>query len=1128
MKRLLIFFVVLMLAANNQGIIAQQLKTVGLPAIHNFMPKEYGASDQNWAIVQDKRGIIYVANNAGLLQYDGTVWTLIEMPNKSCVRSLCMDGAGKIFVGAVNEFGYLSTNSVGNIKFNSLMHLIPENERNINDVWDIHSIAKKIIFRTTAKLIILENGRIKIIKPYESFHKSFKIGDKIYLRDVGKGIAVFDGNLYKLIKGSEIFANEKIYAMWAYDSNKLLIRVHNQNFFLYDGSSFTKFKMSSDDILNSAFVYCSLKINDNILAIGSILGGLYFIDKSGNLVLKIDKSSGLTSNQIHAVFLDNSHNLWLANDHGISQIEINSPLSYFDERSKLDARSVSIYYSNNKLLVGGFPFLYSNSQFKNLKSEFVKVEKSFQVMEIFPFDNKLFFAQSIDQGFLDEHNKYNSISKIKQAWNFASISHRPNYLIMGAVDGLYYFFKKSNKWIFQGRIKGFDLACNYVKTDSLSNIWIEVLNKGIFRLQLNENGDSITEKKLLLEYAFTFQGLYNLDNQIIATANDKFWKYNYKTKIFEDYLAFNKLFPNTKNIFILGKNKTGDIYFRDKISIGKLIKKKNNQGYFVYRSPFLILEKLSDDYPVIELDESNVFIGRDKGFVHYQPNYKKDYSLPFNILIRKVQVLPSDSVIFGGNFPFSNDTISTAQPKNRISSLSYSNNSFRFLYSATFYESPEKTEYQYQLVGYDNNWSVWTKEHKKEYTNLNEGKYAFKVKAKNVYGTESQIASYDFVIRPPFYRTRLAYLLYFIIIVLFLYAIIKLNSCRLQKEKDQLEGIVKERTSDVLERNTEILKQKDEILLQNNKLREMDEFKQGLTSMIVHDLKNPLNLILNIPTSFKPEKQIETVKHSAKQMLNMVLNILDINKYEDSKFELELASKQFFIIVVKAISQVKFLLDQKNISLKNLIDENLVVRVDEEITERILVNLLTNAIKYSPTGGTITLNTNQLSEDRVNIQVTDTGEGIAADKLHLVFQKFGQVVPKKSGSVQSSGLGLTFCKMAVEAQGGEIGLASEVEKGTTFWFSLQIAEWTATLQSIEIENTNVSPEIAFTKEEKDILLPIIEKLKRFSVYETDDIEEVISSLKQNQSVNIQLWLMEIEKSVRSLNQIKYSNLLNMD
>lgn len=191
---------------------------------------------------------------------------------------------------------------------------------------------------------------------------------------------------------------------------------------------------------------------------------------------------------------------------------------------------------------------------------------------------------------------------------------------------------------------------------------------------------------------------------------------------------------------------------------------------------------------------------------------------------------------------------------------------------------------------------------------------------------------------------------------------------------------------------------------QNQKLKELDEFKQTMTGMIVHDLKNPLNAIIG--NSEKPEKQTPNqtfrINQSGKRMLNLVLNILDVQRFEEAEIRPQIGDYALFSISKQALNQVELLIQDKNLTIQNDISPNSFIRGDKDLTERILVNLLTNAIKYSAQSQKITLKS-EIKNGQIEIEVQDNGIGIPDDFLPRIFEKFTQVEAKKLGVAHSTG-----------------------------------------------------------------------------------------------------------------------------
>jgi len=1115
------FLIVTLLISLNT--ISQNVIEKGNPYIQNYNGKDYNTiDDQTWAIVEDKRGVMYFGTNAGVMEFDANSWRLIEMPNKSDVRSLAIDNnSGRIYVGAIGEFGYLQADSTGSMQYVSLLDKIPEEYKSFDDVWETFVIDEQVIFRAYSYIFMLKENKLKTIAG--AFNFGFSVNNRFYMRQFGKGLRTLNGDSLKFIENSEQLAHLPVFIMLPYEEDKILMVSRTFGVFIYSLSMGGTNRIEKllnvqelDSFVINTKVYCGAKFDEEHFILGS-LDGLVKFDKSGKIIQRIKKKNGLLGNNVRSIYIDSKKNIWAGLDNGISYIIDNSPLTLYNERNGLIGAAQTSKVYKNQLYVGTSQGLF----LKDLQDNFTMVENTngacWSLQEI---HGKLLLSHS-NGLYTIENNTAKNIFLGDLFFSF-NLFHSENYALAGHRYGVYLYEYYNKNWRLKHKIKNFKEKGRYTQIENENTIWVGHANKGIFRLKLNELLDSVVE----LNFFDSTQGLpANTHNYIFEIKNDHqnsqmifgtengIYGYNPKTNDFDPINKFNKLLNNDGFINVFAQDKKGNIYFQQGNEKG-VLQVQNDGTYKLEHIPFLKFKGLLVE-EISFIDSAKIFFSSKEGVIQYDSQIKPNYKVPYTTIIR--QVLANDSLVYGGS---ENAMIPIE--------LSYKYNNLQFIFSALFFEDHDKTQYSYILEGSSNEWSEWSLKSEKEYTHLPEGDYTFKVKARNIFENKSTVAEYQFSIQAPWYRTYWAYFGYFIVAILLIYALIWLNSRRLIKEKKKLEEIVINRTSEILQQKEEILTQAEELKTTNDNLLELNEFKQGLTSMIVHDLKNPLNLIINIPKSANYEKQIDIMQQTGKQMLNMVLNILDVDKYQDIKMTLDIEDKQFALTAKNAVKRIQFLSEQKNILIKNQIDQNIVTKVEEGIAERILVNLLTNAIKYTPLNGTITLSSKPKSETFVQIEVTDTGEGIPKEKLHLVFQKFGQIVAKKSGGVRSTGLGLTFCKLAVEAHGGEIGVISEIGKGTTFWFTLKTGTSDNIVteiieREIEIKNEH----ILFTEEEKEILRPFINRLNEFSIYETGDVEEIIEELKPNKAENLQIWLELIDACLVSLNESKYQKLLKI-
>ena len=255
-------------------------------------------------------------------------------------------------------------------------------------------------------------------------------------------------------------------------------------------------------------------------------------------------------------------------------------------------------------------------------------------------------------------------------------------------------------------------------------------------------------------------------------------------------------------------------------------------------------------------------------------------------------------------------------------------------------------------------------------------------------------------------------------------------------------SLVKKRARD---REQELYRQLQESFA---KLQELEKLRNDLTHMIVHDLRTPLtSIVTGFPTielagdlNELQREVFDMALRGGQTLLGMINDLLDVSKMESGTMTLELAPFQVAAVVERAGQQVAALTTEKGIHLVVEIAPEIDTCVaDEDKLRRTLVNLLGNAVKFTPQSGTIRVGA-QKTEDgsSLHFSVADSGEGIPPEAFEKIFEKFGQVESRQSGRRMSTGLGLTFCKMAVEAHGGRIWVESELGQGSTFSFIIPL------------------------------------------------------------------------------------------
>ncbi len=232
------------------------------------------------------------------------------------------------------------------------------------------------------------------------------------------------------------------------------------------------------------------------------------------------------------------------------------------------------------------------------------------------------------------------------------------------------------------------------------------------------------------------------------------------------------------------------------------------------------------------------------------------------------------------------------------------------------------------------------------------------------------------------------------------------------------------------------------------RLQELEKLRDDLKNMIIHDLRTPLTSVISgmqtlevIGDLDRTQREMVSIAISGGEMLlGMINDLLEVEKMESGTMQLDYAMLDAAELVGSAASQVALLSESQNLTLVRQIAADLPpFRGDENKLRRVLVNLLGNALKFTPPGGTLTVIAG-LGEDGQSLvfSVSDTGEGIPSEAFEHIFEKFGQVASRHGGRTMSTGLGLTFCKLTVEAHGGRISVESIPGEGSTFSFSIPL------------------------------------------------------------------------------------------
>ncbi|OWK72121.1 triple tyrosine motif-containing protein [Pedobacter sp. AJM] len=790
---------------------ASDIKSIGVPYIENYSKSIYGAGNQNWSIAKDHHGIMYYGNAEGLLTFDGKYWQKYKMPNGQIVRSVATDQKGKIYTGCFGEFGYWAIKE-NKLTYHSLISLLPKGSKITDEIWKIYVDGDRVIFQSFSKILIYHNNKISIVASSKSLLFLHQVNKRFFVEILENGLHELVGNKLVYLSQSDQLGKQGVLSILPYKNGGLLIGTSKNGLFVYDGKNFTPLNTPANAFLKTYQLNNGVRLLGKYYAYGTILNGLIIIDEDGNIVQKINKSSGLQNNTILSLYADNEQNLWAGLDNGIDRIELNSPLYfYFDKTGQFGTVYSSIIFDKKIYLgtnQGLFYSEWSPNTASNLNFKLIPGSQG-QVWELTIIDSELICGHNSGT-FKVFGDRIEWISRTSGGWTIKKLNSNPNYLIQGTYVGLSLYQKIPGAGLkFITQISGFDAPSRFIEQDNKGDIWVGHAYKGLYKLTLNSDYTKVISTKYFDErnglpgnYNIN---IFNLENRIVFSSDKGFYTYDELSNKFTSYEVLNKKlgsFAASNNIIQAGEKK---YWF---INHGKtsLVNFSAPGKIEIDSNQFSLLDGRMVQYyeNISKISNSIYLISVDDGFVIYnsQQNQSIASKLPA-VLIRRIDDIT--------------DKYYTLNETGNDTELPYSRNNIRISFALPYYRQA-KVKYQYFLEGYSKDWSDWSDAAEKDFTNLSSGSYKFKLRAKLNDSSVTDVTVFKFTILRPWYLNNWSLLAYSILFAVVLILGKKIYETKLKRDSQKISEQLKSEQDEILRRETEA-NEKQITKLQTEKLQ---------------------------------------------------------------------------------------------------------------------------------------------------------------------------------------------------------------------------------------------------------------------------------------------------------------------
>ena len=1009
-------------------------------------------------IIQDDQGYIWLGINDGLCRYNGYEFKIYkhdeELENSitnNYIVDIKQDNSGNIWVGTANGLSKIDTKTdlITNYNMNdeekSLSHY------NIGDI--LITKSGDVLVGTSDGLNIYNEKKDEF---YRIFNKDSDLSSQFIrslAEDENQNIWVATNNGIDKIdikNNKNIISFKTGHGKFDISENDIYVVRYDPKGYIWAGAlkeGLNRIDINTNEVkqyknddrdeksLPGNYVKDILRDSSGNLWVGTDNGLAKYNEQTENFATyknKIYDKTSLVNDEVFSIQEDESGLIWVGTYAGISMFDPNTNIEHykkdpFDENSISDNSIHGIYEDKDGLLWVG-----TNSKGVNVINRknynvkhLNKTSKDYPISDdnindVVGIDNKIFIATKNGLNEVDKDlktiNIYNTEDGICNNNITALFADSKKNVWIGTANGISVLNTNTNEIIdITDILTNHNIEDQYIKViyeDSKGNYWVGCfIDGGLVKIDPNkrtiENYRNKKEDKTSISSNNIRSIVEDKNGNLYIGTSYGLNKLNESNNTFERYLEKDGLSNNTVYGLLVDDN--NNLWASTNLGISKLDTNTMTFETFNIIDGFQGNEFNGRAY--YKNKSGELFFGGINGLNIFRPND-----------INRSRYVPT--VIFD-EFKVNGKVYKDINNQE----FKYNENTINISVFISNYKNTKNIQYMYKLEGVSDSWDI-SRSNNINYSDLAPGTYTLKIKARSYSGKVSDESAVKFIIKLPIWKSKAAILIYLIIITIVIYRTI--NSVK------RLDNLVKNKTLQLtkeMEKNDKLLK----------KVIELEKRKNNYFVNLSHELRTPLNVISSteqLVTELNKSKDgigksklngcMQVVRRNTKRLLNLINNIIDTAKIESGSYQLNIREHDIVYIVEEATLSLKDYIERKGIEL--IIDpemEEKIIKCDEHEIERCIVNLVSNAAKFTPEGGTIEVTIEDLDE-KVKIIVKDTGIGIDKKYHDSIFNRFNQVIDQGAESKGGSGLGLTITKQIIDMHGGQISVESELGKGCKF------------------------------------------------------------------------------------------------
>jgi len=988
------------------AIATAQIQAAGLRPIRSWDREYLGPSARAWSISQASTGHIFVGANS-LLSFDGDRWREVSINSGYAIRALDISPSDRLWIGAMDEVGYIDRDDTGWENYRSLTSSLPSELLPIGEVWHVFSDDRGATFVTRTHVLRWESGAWSTWAfPGSRRMPASRVGGRIWFHHADSGLWVMDTKGPSLqIPASDIPSSFGLISVVKADSTGLLL-ASGAGLHRYHNGIFERWSLQGSDFLNRHNGTAIIALRDGRLALGTLSGGLGLLSADGESLEIINRTNGLSSDAVISLFVDRDEMLWAGLFTHVVAIETKNDVRLFTPKVGLPESSVNaVTLWRDELYIATDDGLHrwNESRFESVPSLSGRHDDILGTSHGLIAGGYRVIDALTSEGPAKVRQFAHGINRIVP-------TSQPHSWLLGETYNLGQLEHSSDEGWTHKTLAILPDTITSVLEENPDSIWAGTQSKGLFRLS---RGSSSEASWSLVPSSFdgttpsakgpTF--VAEVESYVVALAPSGGFSYDKDQRRFFPIRGMprSQIFahsrPDPRHRVWVAINSTLERTSAS-VLIGYLaLNEENEVSWTEY--PVRFTSVLGHIRRMYADEHGLIWIAGDKALMSIAPSAEARVQAPRTPGL--TSTTPNGSV------------------------LPYHHSPIRIEFSTQDYTRRDQLRYQYLLRGIDRDWSAPTNDPHVVYSGLREGRYDLQVRTVDLLGRISEPAVWAFEVQPPWYRTIWTYSALTLTAVLAFLLGVRLRQTQLIRQAQKLQLAVDEKTSELAKANAA---------------------KTEFIANMSHEIRHPISGILGLSVALEDSplnsdqlKSVRSIKSCGYLLGKLVDDVLEFAKFEVGKTTLE-------ITLLKPIDLIE---NCAAILRRAATDARCTLRIEADAAsygtfqgdagriQQILFNFLTNAFKFAP-GTEVQIGSYRERNGNIRIYVQDHGPGISDEDAKVLFTKFTRLKSARDGHIRGSGLGLALCRLLAQSMGGDVHINSQAGRGSRFSVSLPLAE----------------------------------------------------------------------------------------